>query len=168
MNASDQNIGRRLPRDAEIASGSGGLFVCGLNRLLERIDAGLAEGSIEGNLPNGSRRILGGRRAGPVAEMNIRSWHALRRIAWSGSIGLYEGWDKGEWDSPDPVQIFALFVQNRKTLGNSARTKGPLRLASRAFHFLRRNSKSGARRNIEFHYDLGNDFYAAWLDDSMT
>lgn len=168
MNASDQNIGRHLPHDAEIAGRSGGLFVRGLNRLLDRIDAGLAEGSIEGHLPDGSRRILGGRRAGPVAEMNIRSWHALRRIAWSGSIGLYEGWDKGEWDSPDPVQIFALFVQNRKSLGDSARAKGPLKLASRIFHFLRRNSRTGARRNIEFHYDLGNDFYRAWLDDSMT
>lgn len=168
MNASDQNIGRHLPRDAELAGRSGGLFVRGLNRLLDKIDAGLAEGSIEGHLPDGSRRILGGRRAGPVAEMNIRSWHALRRIAWSGSIGLYEGWDKGEWDSPDPVQIFALFVQNRKSLGDSARAKGPLKLASRIFHFLRRNSRAGARRNIEFHYDLGNDFYRAWLDDSMT
>ena len=168
MNASNQNLGRHLPNNAGPASGVGGLFVRSLNRLLDRIDAGLEEGSIEGQLPDGSRRILGGRRPGHAAEMNIHSWHALRRIAWSGSIGLYEGWDKGEWDSPDPVQIFALFVQNRKTLGNSARAKGPLRLASRAFHFLRRNSKSGARRNIEFHYDLGNDFYASWLDDSMT
>ena len=168
MNASNENIGRHLPRDAQVASGSGGFFVRGLNRLLDRIDAGLETGSIAGHLPGGGRRILGGRRPGYAAEMNIRSWHALRRIAWSGSIGLYEGWEKGEWDSPDPVQIFALFVQNRKTLGNSARAKGPLRLASRALHFLRRNSKSGARRNIEFHYDLGNDFYASWLDDSMT
>ncbi len=140
----------------------------GLNRLLDRMDAGLVEGSIEGQLPDGSRRILGGRRAGPAAEMNISSWHALRRIAWSGSIGLYEGWEKGEWDSPDPVLIFALFVQNRKTLGNSARASGPMRLASRLLHYLRRNSKSGARRNIEFHYDLGNDFYSAWLDGGMT
>ena len=168
MNASNQKIGRHLLSDAEHTSGVGGLFVRSLNRLLDRIDVGLEEGSVEGRLPDGSRRILGGRRDGPAAEMNINSWRALRRIAWSGSIGLYEGWDKGEWDSPDPVQIFALFVQNRKTLGNSARAKGPLRLASRAFHFLRRNSKSGARRNIEFHYDLGNDFYAAWLDESMT
>ncbi len=168
MNASNQNIGRHLPRETEFQAGSGGFLVRGLNRLLDRIDAGLDEGSIEGQLPDGGRRILGGRRAGPVAEMNIRSWHALRRIAWSGSIGLYEGWEKGEWDSPDPVQIFALFVQNRISLGDSARAKGPMRLASRAFHFLRRNSKSGARRNIEFHYDLGNDFYACWLDESMT
>ena len=168
MNVSNQNIGRHLPHDSEFQAGSGGFFVRSLSRLLDRIDAGLNEGSIEGQLPDGRRRILGGRGAGPAAEMNIRSWHALRRIAWNGSIGLYEGWDKGEWDSPDPVQIFALFVQNRKALGNSARAKGPLRLASRLVHFLRRNSKSGARRNIEFHYDLGNDFYASWLDDSMT
>jgi cyclopropane-fatty-acyl-phospholipid synthase len=168
MNASNQNIGRHLPRDAGFATGSGGFFVRSLNRLLDRIDAGLDEGSIEGQLPDGNRRILGGRRAGPAAEMNIRSWHALRRIAWSGSIGLYEGWDKGEWDSPDPVRIFALFMQNRKTLGSSARASGPVRLASRLLHYLRRNSKSGARRNIEFHYDLGNDFYASWLDESMT
>jgi len=157
-----------LTRAGGLNASIGGFLARGLNRLLDRIDAGLGEGSIEGELPDGSRRILGGRRAGPVAEMNIRSWHALRRIAWSGSIGLYEGWEKGEWDSPDPVQIFALFVQNRRSLGDSARAKGPLRIASRVFHVLRRNSKSGARRNIEFHYDLGNDFYRAWLDDSMT
>lgn len=168
MNVSDQHIGRHPPSDAELSEAAGGFLVRGLTRLLDRMDAGLVEGSIIGNLPNGSRRILGGRNAGPAAEMNIRSWHALRRIAWNGSIGLYEGWEKGEWDSPDPVQIFALFVQNRRTLGDSARAKGPLRLASRALHFMRRNSKSRARRNIEFHYDLGNDFYAAWLDGSMT
>ncbi len=168
MNASNQKIGRHFPRDTKFGEGNGGLFVRSLNRLLDRIDLGLDEGSIEGQLPDGSRRILGGCRDGPAAEMNIRSWHALRRIAWSGSIGLYEGWEKGEWDSPDPVRIFALFMQNRKTLGDSARAKGPLRIASRIFHFLRRNSKAGARRNIEFHYDLGNDFYRVWLDESMT
>jgi cyclopropane-fatty-acyl-phospholipid synthase len=168
MNASNQNIGRQFHRDRELHARGGGLLVRSLNRLLDRIDAGLEEGSIEGHLPDGSRRILGGRRSGPVAEMNIRSWAALRRIAWSGSIGLYEGWEKGEWDSPDPVQIFALFMQNRTTLGDSARAKGPLKLGLRIFHFLRRNSKAGARRNIEFHYDLGNDFYRPWLDDSMT
>lgn len=168
MNASNRNLSRHLPQDIEFQAGKGGFLVRNLNRLLDRIDAGLDEGSIEGQLPDGSRRILGGRRAGPAAEMNIRSWKALRRIAWSGSIGLYEGWDKGEWDSPDPVRIFALFMQNRTTLGNSARAKGALRLVSRMLHFLRRNSKAGARRNIEFHYNLGNDFYASWLDESMT
>ena len=168
MNASNQNMRRSLSRASELSAGKVRLFAGSLNRLLDRIDAGLDEGSIEGQLPDGNRRMLGGRCAGPTAEMNIRSWRALRRIAWSGSIGLYESWDKGEWDSPDPVQIFALFTLNRKVLGNSARASAPMRLAARLLHRLRRNSRSGARRNIEFHYDLGNDFYAAWLDKSMT
>ena len=168
MNASNQKLRRNLSRTSKFARGRNGLFVGTLNRLLERIDAGLHKGSIEGQLPDGSRRMLGGRSSGPTAEMNIRSWRALRRIAWNGSIGLYEGWIRGEWDSPDPVQIFALFTLNRKALGNSARASAPMRLAARLLNRFRRNSKSGARRNIEFHYDLGNDFYAAWLDESMT
>ena len=165
MNASNQKLRSNLPR---ASVGSGWLFVGALQRLLDRIDEGLDKGSIEGTLPNGSRRMLGGRSAGPMAEMNIRSWRALRRIAWNGSIGLYEGWEKGEWDSPDPVQIFALFTLNRKALGTSARASAPMRFAARLLNNFRRNSRSGARRNIEFHYDLGNDFYAAWLDESMT
>ena len=168
MNASNQNMRRSSSRASEFSAGKVGVFAGSLNRLLDRIDSGLDKGSIEGQLPDGSRRILGGRSAGPIAEMNIRSWRALRRIAWNGSIGLYEGWDKGEWDSPDPVQIFALFTLNRNALGNSARASAPMRLAARLLNHFRRNSRSGARRNIEFHYDLGNDFYAAWLDESMT
>ena len=168
MNASNQNMRRGSSRASEFSAGKVGVFIGSLNRLLDRIDSGLDKGSIEGQLPDGSRRILGGRSAGPIAEMNIRSWRALRRIAWNGSIGLYEGWNKGEWDSPDPVQIFALFTLNRNALGNSARASAPMRLAARLLNHFRRNSRSGARRNIEFHYDLGNNFYAAWLDESMT
>ena len=168
MNVSNQNVRRSSSRASGFSAGKVGLFVGSLNRLLDRIDSGLDEGSIEGPLPDGSRRMLGGRCAGPNAEMNIRSWGALRRIAWNGSIGLYEGWDKGEWDSPDPVQIFALFTLNRNALGNSARSSAPMRLLARLLNHFRRNSRSGARRNIEFHYDLGNNFYAAWLDKSMT
>ena len=159
---------RSSSRASEFSAGKVGVFIGSLNRLLDRIDSRLDKGSIGGQLPDGSRRILGGRSAGPIAEMNIRSWRALRRIAWNGSIGLYEGWDKGEWDSPDPVQIFALFTLNRNALGNSARSSAPMRLLARLLNHFRRNSRSGARRNIEFHYDLGNNFYAAWLDKSMT
>jgi cyclopropane-fatty-acyl-phospholipid synthase len=170
MNAPDQIQGRHLTPDS-IGSG-GGLFSSWVARLcnamLDRMDAGLDSGAIEGSLPGGSYRYLGGRAPGPQAEMNIRSWRALVRIGWSGSVGLYEGWAAGEWDSPDPVQIFDLFVRNRTSLKNSARPSAPMKLAGRALHWLRRNSRSGARKNIEFHYDLGNDFYAAWLDPGMT
>ncbi len=176
MEMPDTETGRHLSALDNSKRAGGGLFSSALgniaaqwcNALLDKMDAGILSGSIQGSLPGGSRRKLGGRAPGPDAEMNIRSWRALIRVGWSGSVGLYEGWTAREWDSPDPVQIFDLFVRNRRSLGDSARASGFARLAGKAMHWLRRNNKPGARRNIEFHYDLGNNFYAAWLDDSMT
>src|SRR3546814_5229160 len=86
----------------------------------------------------------------------------------SGSAGWYRAWAQGEWESPDPVPLFALFMRNASTLGGVARSRGFARWAGRLLHMLRRNSRRGARRNIVFHYDLGNDFYALWLDNSMS
>jgi cyclopropane-fatty-acyl-phospholipid synthase len=176
MNALEQIETRHLTPDANGLGAGGGFFskplswglARGCNAMLDRMDLGFNEGAIEGSLPDGSRRFLGGRGPGPKAEMNIRNWRALVRIGWAGSVGLYEGWAAGEWDSPDPVQIFDLFVRNRASLKGSARPSAPMKLAGRMLHWLRRNSKAGSRRNIEFHYDLGNDFYAAWLDPGMT
>src|SRR3546814_3584989 len=59
-------------------------------------------------------------------------------------------------------------MRNASTLGGVARSRGFARWAGRLLHMLRRNSRRGARRNIVFHYDLGNDFYALWLDKSMS
>ena len=138
------------------------------HRILDRIDAGLAVGAIETVLPDGTRRLLGGRGGEPVATVVIHRWRALRRLAFAGSIGWYEGWAAGDWTSPDPVPIFDLFMRNRATLGNVGRAKGVVRLAGRLFQVGRRNDRPGAKRNIAAHYDLGNDFYAAWLDPTLT
>lgn len=140
----------------------------GFGRILDRIDAGLAEGGIEATLPDGSVRLLGMRRAGPVAVVRLRSWRSLVRLAASGSVGWYKAWELGEWASPDPVPLFDLFMRNAASLGRTARAKGLFRLVNRIAHRLRANDRDRARRNIEAHYDLGNDFYAAWLDASMT
>ena len=140
----------------------------GFHKVLDRIDAGLATGSITGHLPDGTTRLLGGRAAGFDAEVYIRDWRALVRLATNGSIGWYQGWEAGEWDSPDPVPVFALFMANGETLGDTGRAHGPFRWAARFAHWLNRNSRSGAARNIHAHYDLGNDFYEAWLDPTMS
>ncbi len=137
-------------------------------RYLDQIDAGLELGRIEGHLPDGEICILGGRSDGPVAIVYLNQWRALLRVARSGSVGLYKAWELGEWDSPDPVQLFTLFVVNRKAMGSMARASGTARMLNRIGHFFRRNTGQKARENIAFHYDLGNDFYAAWLDKSMT
>ncbi|HEX5536924.1 MAG TPA: cyclopropane-fatty-acyl-phospholipid synthase family protein [Sphingobium sp.] len=138
------------------------------HRVLDRIDQGLGQGRIEAWLPDGSFRILGARGDGPVCEVRVRDWRALIRLAANGSVGWYRGWDAGEWDSPDPVPLFALFMANARHLGGAARAQGPLRWLASAIHRMRANSKKGARRNIAAHYDLGNDFYALWLDAGMN
>ncbi|WP_188644362.1 SAM-dependent methyltransferase [Tsuneonella deserti] len=143
------------------------LFAPGFHKVLDRIDEGLERGSIVGRLPDGSTRLLGGRAPGFEAEVEIRDWRALLRLATNGSIGWYQAWEAGEWDSPDPVPLFALFMANGDALGDTGRARGPFRLAARFAHWLNRNTHAGAERNIHAHYDLGNDFYAAWLGQSM-
>lgn len=138
------------------------------HRQLDRIDSGLDQGALEGHLPDGSVRILGGRGPGPMAVVHLHSWTALVRLGLSGSVGWYRAWDSGEWSSPDPVPLFDLFMRNAATLGGTARAKGPWRAINWLRHQLRRNNRGGAKRNILAHYDLGNDFYASWLDETMT
>ncbi|MFY7836090.1 MAG: class I SAM-dependent methyltransferase [Novosphingobium sp.] len=151
-------VGRRL---AHLFSGS-------FSKVVDRIDRGLVNGTIHATLPDGSQRSVGGRGEGPVARIHLKSWNALIRLGTAGSIGWYEAWVADEWDSPDPVPIFDLFMRNATTLGDVGRAKGPWRLAGRALNFLRKNSKAQARRNIAAHYDLGNDFYHQWLDETMS
>ena len=137
-------------------------------RVLDKVDAGLLQGGIDAILPDGSRRRLGFRTDGPVASVRLNSWLAMLRLATSGSVGWYKAWEQSEWDSPDPVPLFDLFMRNGRSLGEVGRAKGLWRLANRAAHAVRRNTPLRARQNIEAHYDLGNDFYAAWLDQTMT
>lgn len=136
--------------------------------MVDRLDRGIVSGSLEITLPDGTHRMLGGRGDGPAAVIVVRSWRAALRFATGGSVGWYEAWAAGEWASPDPVQVFALYSSNRVTLARAGRAKGFSLLLRRLGHWLRRNHRDGARRNIEYHYDLGNDFYTAWLDPGMT
>jgi cyclopropane-fatty-acyl-phospholipid synthase len=144
------------------------LFAGGFNRLIDRVDRGITEGRIEATLPDGSFRIVGGRGDGPTAIIHIRSWRAMVRLIVSGSVGWYAAWARGEWTSPDPVKIFEIFLRNAPALGDTGRAKGPWKAVNWLAHRLRANGRKRARRNIAHHYDLGNDFYAAWLDPSMT
>ncbi len=138
------------------------------DRILDLIDHRLAQGAIEATLPNGTMRVIGGRADGPYAVVRINRWRALRRLAAAGSVGWFEAWVAAEWNSPDPVVLFELFMRNRRTLGSVARASGVSRVLRRVRHWLRRNDRVGARRNVAAHYDLGNDFYRAWLDPSLT
>lgn len=144
------------------------LFAPAFEKMLDRIDAALVTGTIHGTLPDSKSRTLGGHAPGFECIFELRSYNALVRIATNGSVGLYQAWEAGEWWSPDPVPLCALFMQHAEQMGDTARAKGPFRHLLKLAHLFNRNSHKGARRNIKAHYDLGNDFYAAWLDPSMV
>ena len=137
-------------------------------RVLGQIDRRLLIGGLDVTLPGGETRHLGFKGAGPKAMVYLSSWLALVRLAASGSVGWYKAWTLGEWSSPDPVSVFELFSVNAVALGDVGRAKGPFRWINALAHRLRDNAPHKARQNIAAHYDLGNDFYSAWLDPTMT
>jgi cyclopropane-fatty-acyl-phospholipid synthase len=137
-------------------------------KVLVEIDRRLVHGGIEATLPDGARRRLGFHASGSTAVVRLSSWRALVRLATSGSVGWYKAWTLGEWSSPEPVKVFELFSANAAPLGNVGRAKGPFRWINALAHRLRDNRPAKAKANIAAHYDLGNDFYSAWLDATMT
>ena len=160
-----------LHADRRFATGGGTLArlaAPAFAKVLDEIDRRLPLGGIEVIQPDGSMRRLGFRADGPVAVVRFNSWLALVRLATSGSVGWYKAWTLGEWSSPDLVALFESFSSNGVALGDVGRAKGAFRWVNAAAHRLRDNAPRKARQNIEAHYDLGNDFYSAWLDATMT
>src|SRR5215213_9798048 len=164
--------GEHLVRaDRRFATGGGALArlaAPAISKVLDEIDRRLVAGGLDVTLPSGAHRRLGFRSPGPSATVRLAGWMALVRLATSGSVGWYKAWTLGEWSSPDPVAIFELFSANAVPLGDVGRAKGPFRLINALAHRLRDNAPGKARANIAAHYDLGNDFYSAWLDETMT
>ncbi len=144
------------------------LVAPGFRAIVNAVDAGLERGSMLAHLPDGSTRLLGGRGPGFDARIVLKDWHALLRLATSGSIGWYQAYEAGEWESDDLVSLFAVMGDNARSLGSTARSSGPFKWVANLAHRFNRNNREGSQRNIAAHYDLGNDFYSAWLDPSMT
>jgi len=140
----------------------------GFQAMVKAVDRGLERGSMLAHLPDGTVRLLGGRAPGFDAVITLKDWRALLRLATNGSIGWYQAYEAGEWECEDMVALFAVMGDNARTLGSTARSTGPFKWAARIAHRLNRNNREGAARNVAAHYDLGNDFYGAWLDQTMS
>jgi cyclopropane-fatty-acyl-phospholipid synthase len=132
-------------------------------RTLER----LQHGRLELALPGGVRRAFGAG-GSARAELEVRSRAAFARIVRAGDIGFAEGYLEGEWTTPDLPRLLTLLAANREPLERPIYGGFLGRIANRLLHLARANTRRGSRRNIAAHYDLGNDFYALWLDASMT
>jgi cyclopropane-fatty-acyl-phospholipid synthase len=115
-----------------------------------------------------SRRFGPGRAGDIEARITVTDPRFYGEVAFGGSIGAGEAYMHGYWACDDLVAVVRLLLRNRHVLeemdGGLARLTAPFQ---KLFHWINRNSRAGARRNIAAHYDLGNDFFSLWLDETM-
>ena len=131
--------------------------------LLRRITVG----SLDIHTPDGRTLALGSG-AGPRAAISLRDWSACSGALRSGDIGFAESYIAGRWTTPDLAALLRLLVANRGAIEHVIYGSWWGSLLYRARHLLNRNSRAGSRKNIHSHYDLGNDFYRLWLDETMN
>ena len=133
-----------------------------------RLAANWTWGRLTLKLPDGSQRALTGTEAGHSAELTVSDYRFAVRVLKSGDIGFAEGYMAGEWDTPDLAVLLETLVHNYEHIRRLYDGSRMIQAVNWLGNKLNRNSRSGARRNIHAHYDLGNAFYQAWLDPSMT
>lgn len=128
----------------------------------------LPKGTLTIRLPDQRLVKIDGKAPGPDAVLILHNWNLARRAISGGTIGAAESYMDGDWESPDVTSFLELFVVNEE-LGHRLATAGAwVKFLSRIRHWFNRNTRTKAQKNIAAHYDLGNDFYALWLDPSMT
>jgi len=130
--------------------------------LLQQLRGGL----LEVRLPNGSACLVGEGEHGVTLQVHDEAMFG--QVLSRGDIGLAEAYLDGAWDSPDITALLALLANNRDALRRAVYGSWHQLLAARVRHWLNRNNRSGSKRNIMAHYDLGNDFYRLWLDHGMS
>ena len=129
---------------------------------------GMRGGRLDFVLPDGRRFRAEGAAPGRHAEIAIHDPDCFARLIREGDLGFSEAYMDGDWSTPDLMALLDLAHDEVETLFYGFPGQGWLRRLERMRHWLRSNSRGQARRNIRHHYDLGNDFYALWLDPSMT
>ena len=129
----------------------------------------LKHGSLDVHMPDASSARFGSAAEGePRAVIRLRNWNPCSAALKSGDIGFAESFIAGEWSTPDLTALLTLFIANRDEVEAVIYGTWWGSLLYRAKHLFNRNSRSGSKKNIHAHYDLGNQFYRLWLDPTMN
>ena len=148
--------------DASAAStryrGAAGLVI----KLLGR----LRHGSLALTMPDGQTLRFGS--GSPAASLRLTDLRVFEASVSRGDIGFAETFMDGGWHTDSLIAVLDVMVANRKELEDAVYGRWWGALLHRVRHLFNRNTRAGARRNIQAHYDLGNAFYTLWLDETMT
>ena len=127
----------------------------------------LKHGTLTLQLPDGSLQRFGSGHA-PMASLHLHNWKPCSAALRSGDIGFAESYIAGDWTTPHLTDLLELLIINRQEVESAIYGSWLGRLAYRVKHLLNRNTKANSQKNIHAHYDLGNAFYALWLDKTMN
>ena len=144
------------------------IFAVGPEKFINVFKGRVKQGALEITFPNGEVRLIKGPQKGPEGKIHLHRWRAMQRMVLGGSVGFARSYIEGEWTTPDLVAVIEMVSRNRTTLNEGMAGSRLVQGLNRLKHRFQANSKTGSKKNIQFHYDLGNDFYEAWLDPSMT
>lgn len=137
-------------------------------RLALKLALQLPRGSLTIQMPDHRTVRIEGHEPGPDAVLVLHNWNLPKRALTGATIGVAESYMDGDWTSPDVTTFLRLFVVNEEWGNKLANKSRFTRAFTKIQHWFNRNTKTKAKKNISAHYDLGNDFYAQWLDPSMT
>ncbi len=163
------NVTKEISQDTmNYKAGMGAKYSVWVQLLLKGISQ-MKVGTLTVTLPDAEQIIFEGQdSSGLSACFVLTDFRAARMILKGGDIGFGESYMNGYWYSPDVTALIELAIVNERTLGSAMVGKWFTRTIDFFRCLLNANTKSGSRRNISYHYDLGNDFYQEWLDPSMT
>ena len=127
----------------------------------------LRHGTLTVHLPGGSVQRFGSGQA-PLASLHLNNWNACSAALRSGDIGFAESYIAGDWTTPNLSALLQVLIANRNEVEDVIYGSWLGRFVYRVKHLLNRNTKANSQKNIHAHYDLGNAFYALWLDGTMN
>ncbi|WP_291728862.1 cyclopropane-fatty-acyl-phospholipid synthase family protein [Leisingera sp. F5] len=125
-------------------------------------------GQLDIHLPDGRIFSANGRNPGPAADLHIRNPDCFARLIREGDLGFADAYLEGWWSTSDLQAFMDLVHMGANTVYDGFPGQGLARAYERFRFWLHRNHRKQAQKNISYHYDLGNDFYGLWLDDTMT
>ena len=125
-------------------------------------------GRLDFELPDGRVFRAHGKKPGPVSKLKINNEDVFARLIREGDLGFCDAYLDGWWSTPDLQSFLDLMHADNDEMYDSFPGMGMVRTWEKFRFWLQSNSKSQARKNISYHYDLGNDFYELWLDETMT
>ena len=128
----------------------------------------LVYGQLDVELPNGRKYHFSGGKPGPEAHLQLHEEGVISNMLLRGNIAFADDYRLGKWDSKDLAALVECGLRNTGHLRRYTRGSRTLQLLAGLSYLFRQNSRKGSRKNIHYHYDLGNNFYALWLDPTMT